>query len=146
MSGERTVNPAPRVTLVLVDDDPGHLELLRRVIGRAGLPCALVTLHSGSDALDYLAARGRWGDRPPIGPTLMLLDVRMPGGPDGLEVVARIKADPACQHIVVVLHTGDDDLAEAVRGVALGSIGTLPKPADHATIVATLTKALALVE
>ncbi len=146
MSGERAVTPSPRVTLALVDDDPGHLELLRRIIRRAGLPCTLVMLHSGHDALDYLAAGGRWAGRPPIGPTLMVLDVHMPGGPDGLEVLARIKADPAGQHIAVVLHTGADDLTEAVRGVALGCLGTLPKPADHATIVATLTKALALGE
>ena len=98
------------------------------------------------DALDYLDARGRWAERAPIGPTLMLLDVHMPGGPDGYEVLARIKADPAATHITVILHTGADDPADAARAQALGCVTTLAKPADHATIVATLTKALVLVE
>lgn len=146
MSEQHALNPPPRVTLVLVDDDPGHLELLRRIIRRAGFHCALVMLHSGQDALDYLGADGRWADRPPLGPTLMLLDVHMPGGPDGFEVLARIKADPASQHIAVILHTGADEPTDAARAVALGCIDTLPKPADHATIVATLTKALVQVQ
>ena len=146
MSEQQALNPAPRITLALVDDDPGHLELLRRIIRRAGFHCVLVMLHSGQDALDYLDARGRWAERAPIGPTLMLLDVHMPGGPDGYEVLARIKADPAATHITVILHTGADDPADAARAQALGCVTTLAKPADHATIVATLTKALVLVE
>ena len=145
MSEPRSADPLPSVTLVLVDDDPMHLELLTRIFRRAGFHCALVTLHSGHDALDYLGAHGRWADRPPIGPTLMLLDVNMPGGPDGFEVLARIKADPAVQHIAVILHSGADEPTEAARAVTLGCVATLPKPADYATIVATLTKALALV-
>lgn len=146
MSEQHATHAPPRITMALVDDDAGHLELLRRIIRRAGLHCTLVMLHSGQDALDYLHARGRWAERAPIGPTLMLLDVHMPGGPDGFEVLAAIKADPAHQHIAVILHTGADEPTDATRAEAAGCIATLAKPADHATIVATLTKALVLVE
>jgi CheY-like chemotaxis protein len=145
MSEPRPAQAAKPITLALVDDDPGHLELLRRIIRRAGFDCALVMLHGGQDALDYLDARGRWAERAPIGPTVMLLDVRMPGGPDGFEVLARIRVDPASQHILVILHTGADEPNDAARAQALGCMTMLAKPADHATIVATLAAALAQV-
>jgi CheY-like chemotaxis protein len=67
-------------TLVVVEDDPGHMRLIERNLRRVHLPYSLVLLNDGQAALDYLLpAREEPGTRQPFQPYLVLLDLNLYG-------------------------------------------------------------------
>jgi two-component system, OmpR family, response regulator MprA len=104
--------PAARV--LVVDDDPKILSVLRRGLSFAGYEVALAA--DGLEAL--LVAR----DRPP---DLVVLDVMLPGL-DGLEVCRRLRAgDPA---VPILMLTAMDRVPDRVAGLDAGADDYLVKP------------------
>lgn len=120
------------VTIVVVDDDDGHVELVRRNLRRAGIPNPIEALHNGEVALDYVFRRGVYQDRPEAH-VLFLLDINMSGGVDGIEVLRQIKSDPATRRIPVVMLTTADDPRDVDRCYDLGCNVYITKPVDPAT-------------
>jgi DNA-binding NtrC family response regulator len=71
-------------------------------------------------------------------PTVMVLDLRMPGM-DGLEVLKRIKkAHPKVQVVILTGHGTDKDEEDARK---LGAFAYLRKPVEMDTLVETLRQA-----
>ncbi|MBN8875028.1 MAG: response regulator [Rhodospirillales bacterium] len=120
----------PAVTILVVDDDEGHCELIRRNLRRGGVSNPVVTLHRGKDALAYVRERGR--DRHANEPErlLMLLDINMPGGLNGVDVLREIKADPVTRKIPVIILTTTDDPREIGRCYDLGCSIYITKPVE----------------
>ena len=120
---------AARVTILIVDDDTGHIALVRRHLRRAGIDNPIDTVNSGHDALDYVqqrcAAAISGDDR-----LLVLLDINMPGEIDGIEVLRRLKSDAATRLIPVVMLTTADDPREVDRCYTLGCNIYVTKPVD----------------
>jgi CheY-like chemotaxis protein len=116
-------------TILVVDDDEGHVELLRRNLGRIALGNPFVALHDGALALDFIFRRGNFADR--AGESmLVLLDINMPGAMGGVEVLRQIKADPkTCKTPVIMLSTTDDP-REISLCYALGCSVYITKPVD----------------
>jgi CheY-like chemotaxis protein len=75
--------------ILVVDDDPDIVELLRCVLHDAGYEVAI----ADGDAALSLAQERR--------PHLILLDILMPGR-DGVEVSQHVQADPATAHIPII--------------------------------------------
>src|SRR5438128_8773561 len=92
-----------RLNLRVVDDDEGHIELVRRNLRRSGISNPIIALTSGQEALDYVFCRGAYAGRATNGHLLILLDINMPGGVDGVEVLRQIKADPKKKKIPVLM-------------------------------------------
>lgn len=61
-------------------------------------------------------------------PTVMLLDVMMPGQLDGYQVCQRIKQDPELRHIQVVLLTARGQVSDIEAGQRVGANAYLVKP------------------
>jgi DNA-binding NtrC family response regulator len=102
--------------LLIVDDEPQVLDLLRRFAERVGF--AVVSAASGRQALTLL--RERRAD-------MALVDLHMPDI-GGLDVLKSIReTDPSCQ---VVLITGFASIDTAVDAVKLGARDYLSKPLD----------------
>jgi DNA-binding NtrC family response regulator len=102
--------------LVIVDDEPGILDVVGRFAQRAGYD--VVTCGSGRDAITQLqTARA----------DLVMVDLRMPevGGLDVLRAIRDI--DPRCQ---AVLMTGYASVETAVEAIKLGATDYLSKPLD----------------
>src|SRR5438552_9014734 len=97
-----------QITVVVVDDDEGHVELVRRNLRRAGITNDILTFGNGSEALEYVFRRDAHTVRNGRGELLILLDINMPGV-DGVEVLRRIKADPETKKIPVIMLTTTDD-------------------------------------
>jgi len=114
--------------LLVVDDDAGHAELVRRNLVRAKILMRTTAIDNGADALDYVRRLGPYADRPESH-LLVLLDLRMPGM-DGLEVLRRLKGDPATRPIPVVVLTTSDDPREVRECYELGCSCFIRKPVD----------------
>jgi diguanylate cyclase (GGDEF)-like protein len=111
----RAVVPGTRpLRLLLVDDDPGLLVLLRTTFEIVDLDVR--------EARNVPEAEARIAADPP---DVIVLDVAMPGV-DGLSFCRALKADPATSTIPVVILSGSDTAEEAVKEV--GADAFLEKP------------------
>ncbi|ADL01682.1 PleD family two-component system response regulator [Brevundimonas subvibrioides] len=68
-------------------------------------------------------------------PDIILLDVMMPGM-DGFETCRRIKADPATNHIPIVLVTALDGREDRIKGLEAGADDFVTKPLDDVVLFA----------
>ena len=115
--------------VLVVDDDEGHVELLRRNLGRIALGNPMVALNDGTKALEYIFRRGEYAGRKGADP-LILLDINMPGGVGGVEVLRQIKADPATSKTPVIMLSTTDDPREVSLCYELGCSVYITKPVD----------------
>jgi two-component system response regulator len=119
----------PPVEVLLVEDNPGDVELAEEGLWETTVPVSLSVVHDGEEALRYFRSQGEYADMPP--PDLVLLDLRLPGK-GGLEVLAEIRADRQLRGIPVVVLT-DSEAAEDVRRARdLGASRYFTKPSDLA--------------
>ena len=129
-----------RVTILIVDDDEGHTELVRRNLRRTGISNPIASVDNGSDALDYVFCRGVYANRPGNGELLLLLDLNMPGGHDGIEVLRQIKVDPKAKSIPVIVLTTTDDLREINHCYELGCNVYISKPIDPSAFIEAIQR------
>jgi CheY-like chemotaxis protein len=61
-------------------------------------------------------------------PDVVLLDVNLPGGLDGLEVCRRLQADPATTGVTVVMISAMDDTETRDSALAAGAVAYYTKP------------------
>ena len=115
------------VTILLVEDDPGHARLVEKNLRRAAIANPIVTLGDGQQAVDYLFGDG---ERPGASPLLVLLDLNLPGL-DGYQVLERIKADERTRRIPVIVLTTTDDAREVTRCYELGCGVYITKPVEY---------------
>src|SRR3989442_4154842 len=76
-----------RRTILLVEDSVSEVTLVLHAFQKSGVAAEIVVAMDGEDALEYLLATGRHSgrDRSPD-PRVMLLDIHLPGGLDGIDV------------------------------------------------------------
>lgn len=110
--------------IVLIDDNPNDVQLIRRVLERAGYEVSYAS--SGEEGL-RLASE--------ILPDCILVDYRMPGL-NGYEVAGRIKADQHLRSVPVLMLTGADSSKNLVEGLASGADDYVTKASDIEVIVA----------
>ncbi len=85
--------------ILLVEDNPGDVELTREALRETGAPIYLQTARDGVEALSFLTAEQSEGSSRP---DLILLDVNLPKK-SGLEVLEAIKSDPNLRQIPVLM-------------------------------------------
>jgi len=122
--------PAGRARLLVVDDEPGNRDLLKRRLERDGY--AVLTADGGHAALEAVARESV---------DLVLLDMLMPDL-DGLTVLQRLKAEPATRDIPVLMISALDDLTAIARCIEVGAADYLPKPFDPVILRARLAACL----
>jgi CheY-like chemotaxis protein len=113
-----------KVTILLVEDDPGHARLIEKNLRRANIMNDIVHAYDGQQAIDYLFGNGR------PSALLVLLDLNMPVL-DGYQVLTRMKTDERTKRIPVVILTTTDDPREVVRCYDLGCNVYITKPVDY---------------
>ena len=118
------------VTILLVEDDPGHARLIEKNLRRANLMNSIVKANNGQQALDYLFSEGNYVGSERASSLLVLLDLNMPVL-DGYQVLERMKADALTKHIPVIILTTTDDAREVSRCYDLGCSVYVTKPVDY---------------
>jgi len=115
---------APEARLLVVDDEPGILELLAASLRFSGFEVATAT--NGADAL--VRARD-------FAPELVVLDVMMPGL-DGFEVARRLRS--AGDQVPVLFLTAKDATEDRVQGLTIGGDDYVTKPFSLEEVVARI--------
>lgn len=118
------VNAASDSFILVVDDEPANLSLLKETLSCAGFKVRVVT--SGLKALEitqkYL-------------PALILLDVAMPDM-DGFETCQALKSNPKTEHIPVIFATASTETSQKIKGFTLGAVDYITKPFQVEEVVA----------
>jgi len=109
--------------VLVVDDIPANVKLLEARLSAEYFD--VLTAYSGLEALKICS-------RQQI--DVVLLDVMMPGM-DGFEVCRKLKADPATQHIPVVMVTALDQPSDKIQGLEAGADDFLTKPVDDIALI-----------
>lgn len=114
-------------TILLVDDDEGHLMVARRALARASLPVEVHTAGSGAEALRALGlssdADAESGGRRIV---LVMLDLSMPGL-SGWEVLRRIRESDRASHVPIVVVSSSKRPEDVLRSYEMGANSYLVK-------------------
>lgn len=110
---------ARRPTILIVDDNPGNIELLRSQLK----PCNYLI----DSALDGEDALERVQKNPP---DLILLDLMMPRI-SGFEICQRIKTDKKTQFIPIIVVTALQEQSDKLRAIELGADDFLVRPINR---------------
>ncbi|MET0481618.1 MAG: response regulator [Aestuariivirgaceae bacterium] len=114
---------------VIDDDESLRTALLRLLNG------------SGFEATGYRSTGDFLLRHPPDRHGCVLLDIRMPGGPSGLELNAVLKEQGI--HLPVVFMTGHADVASSVAAMKGGAVDYLEKPIAPQALLDAIGRALA---
>lgn len=124
------MHAAPAFTILLADDDPDILALVRLRLERWGYDVLAAT--NGDEALDLAYARRI---------DLALLDVQMPGL-TGVEVTERMRADARTREVPVILLTASVQEREVAAGLDAGANDYVKKPFDPDDLRARIERVL----
>jgi len=115
------VERAVAQTILIVDDDPHILEVIRFALGRAGF-----TILTAKDGLGALALQRD------ARPDLVVLDINMPEM-DGLEVCREIRRD---SEVPILFLSSRDEEIDRVVGLEIGGDDYVSKPFSPRELVA----------
>lgn len=119
-----------RPTILIVDDEPLNLDLLEQELMD---DYDVVKAQDGAEALREADA---------CDPDLILLDVRMPPGLSGLEVVRRLRASERHVTTPIILLTAQAGLGDEVEGLDAGADDYITKPFESEDLHARIRSAL----
>ena len=118
------------VTILLVEDNPDHAELVIRSFERHEIANKIYQVKNGEEALDYLFQRGQFADpKEAPRPNVILLDLRLPRV-NGLEVLKEIKDDNELRKIPVVILTTSEAEQDIAKAYEHHANSYLVKPID----------------
>jgi CheY-like chemotaxis protein len=125
----------PRPVILLVDDNPHDVVLIRLAFRRVGIIDTIHLVKDGDEAMRYIRGEGAYADRHqfPV-PTLVLLDLKMPQT-SGFEVLRWIREQPKLAGVVIVVMSGSKNDADIERAYSLGANSYLVKPSRFEEMV-----------
>lgn len=115
-------------TVYVVDDDPGVLKALTRLLQASGYSVAA-----------FLSPLAFLDGHDPVAPGCLVLDVAMPEL-NGLELQRRLVLSGSDRAIVFI--SGQGDIPMSVRAMKAGATDFLPKPFDDAQLLAAIGTAI----
>jgi len=117
-------------SVLIVDDEPDIVELVRFHIEKEGLQC--LEAMEGESAL-RLAREKK--------PDLLILDLMLPGI-DGLEICRMLRKDPGTAHIAIIMLTAKAEEVDRIVGLEMGADDYMVKPFSPRELVARVKAVL----
>ncbi len=125
------------IDILLVEDNPGDVELTREEFEGGKFRNALNVARDGDEALDFLFKRGSFSDAKT--PDLILLDLNLPKT-DGREVLEVIKSDEVLKKIPVIILTSSQMDRDVLEDHGLPSTCYIVKPISMSQLLNVLKK------
>ncbi|HTE12266.1 MAG TPA: response regulator [Chitinophagaceae bacterium] len=119
------------VELLLVEDNINDAELTIRELKKNNMANNLIHLKDGEEALAFIFGNGTSAGQQQAlpRPKLILLDIQMPKV-NGIEVLQKIKSDPATRTIPIVILTSSKEDPDIQKCYALGVNSYIIKPVN----------------
>ncbi len=127
-----TQNQHDRRTILIVDDSPMMIGLLRTVLGQKGYRVLAAT--DGRKAIERAKAER---------PDLILLDILMPGM-DGYETCRRLREQPETRDTPTIFLSALTETRDKTAGLDLGAVDYVTKPIDAPELLARIRTHLTL--
>lgn len=124
---EEIKNRAEKKHVLIIDDDPLMLKLIKEYLGET---YTVATAVSGKIAHKFLESRET---------NLILLDYEMPEE-NGVEVLRKIRENEKLANIPVIFLTGITDREKLLQALVLKPQGYLIKPVDKEKLIGTIEK------
>ncbi len=121
---------AKEITIILVEDNPGHARLVEKNLRRAKVANPIIVLEDGQRALDYLFGESGYVNTENHPALLVMLDLNLPVV-NGYHILEKMKSDPRTKSIPVIVLTTTDDVHEIDRCYELGCNVFVPKPVEY---------------
>jgi len=116
-----------KVRILLIEDNPADVDLLRRAFKSAELDCDLMLLEDGAEALEYVRSLEQNDDG--SGPDLAVLDLNLPKN-DGIEVLQAIRASSVLALLPVAVLSSSASSRERLKLEQFGIGRYITKPPD----------------
>jgi two-component system response regulator len=117
-------------TILVVEDNPDHLELTLLTLQENGIRNQIAVAHDGVEALDYLFGEGKHAGRDTTQqPEVVLLDLKLPKL-TGLDVLQRMRADARTAFVPVVMLTSSSEEEDIIASYRNGANSFVRKPVD----------------
>jgi CheY-like chemotaxis protein len=116
-----------KIEILLVEDNPGDVELVREALGEGKINNQLHVAADGVQAMQYLKGEGSHSGA--ACPDLVLLDLNLPKK-NGREVLQEIKSDPELKFIPVVVLTSSKAEEDILKSYNLHANCYVTKPVD----------------
>lgn len=128
------MNPS-QYTILIVEDDPYDLKLIRRAIDKARILNPVQAVDDGEAALAYLGGAPPYENRNehPL-PVVVLLDLKLPRL-SGFEVLSWLRTQPGLGRVPVVVLTSSSETPDINRAYDLGASSYLVKPVGTDALV-----------
>lgn len=120
------------VTILLAEDNPGDVFLVRRALEKQGLGVQLVVVEDGRAALRYIERVD--SDDSVSAPALALLDLNLPRVPGG-RIATQIRQSRRCSGIPIIIVTSSDAPMDRDATAQVGATGYFQKPGDLASFM-----------
>ena len=127
------MNPAPEI--LLVDDNPGDVDLVGRALADSVPSHRIHAVNDGEEAIAFLRRVGKYSDA--VRPDLLMLDLNLPRK-DGRAVLADVKSDPLLRQIPVVIFSTSRSRRDIARSYELGANCYVCKPCGLADFFAAV--------
>jgi two-component system response regulator len=114
-----------RYRVLLIEDNPGDVQLIRLAIEQAGLTVKLHTLSDGAVACEYLLALA--DEHRHACPDVIVLDLNLPGM-NGYELLKIFRDHDGCRRTPVIVATCSDRPWEIARMRRIGITEYFVKP------------------
>jgi CheY-like chemotaxis protein len=122
----------PRI--LLVEDNPGDVELLRLALKTAGFDCELTVVGDGGEAIAMIRRQGKYAGLAP--PDLAILDLNVPKN-DGIEIIATMRASEIFRNTQVVVLSSSSSPRDYARLERFNIARYITKPTDLAEFLNT---------
>ncbi len=120
--------PMRALSVLIVEDDKALCRLYEVTISGWGIPVKIEVAQDGFDALIRLGQHT---------PDIIIADIGMPGM-DGITMLQKIRANPSCNDVEIIVVTGMDGEQIQRRGGLPEGVSVFLKPAPFALIQAKI--------
>jgi CheY-like chemotaxis protein len=118
---------ADLISVLLVEDDPGDVLLIREAFADYKVGNVLSVVSDGVEAMKFVRGQGEYAGHER--PDLVLLDLNLPRK-SGAEVLAEIKNDPELSTIPVIVLTTSEAEEDVMRSYKMHANAYITKPVD----------------
>ena len=116
-------------TILFAEDNPRDVELTLEALGDHNLANNVIAVRDGVETMEYLRCEGKYKQRKPGNPAVLLLDIKMPRM-DGLEVLRAIRSDNELKMLPVVMLTSSREEQDLIKSYEQGVNAYVVKPVD----------------